>query len=118
MGYCDTILTLTLTPAQTNCVCNIFVPNAFSPFSSQGVNDVFYPYGGDCAKEVLLFQIYDRWGELIFNKKNLPLNDVASGWNGTFNGRELNPAVYVYLIDIQLIDGSIRRFVGDVMLVH
>ena len=118
LGSCDTVLTLALTPAESNCVCNIFIPNAFSPFTSLNINDIFYPYGDDCAKEVLLFQIYDRWGELIFNKKNLPLNDVASGWNGTFNGRELNPAVYVYLIDIQLIDGSIKRFVGDVTLVR
>lgn len=119
LGNCDTVLTINLTTDPTvACACNLFIPNAFSPFSSLGVNDIFYPYGDTCAKEVLFLSIYDRWGELVFTKTNFPLNDATSGWNGTFKGRELQPAVYTYVTAIKLSDGSVRQLAGDVTLVR
>jgi gliding motility-associated-like protein len=63
-------------------------------------------------------QIFDRWGEQVFQKTNFPLNDAASGWDGTFRGQELNSNVFTYRIDIQLIDGRVKRFSGDVTLLR
>jgi gliding motility-associated-like protein len=118
-GACDTSLNLTLIPSNnTQCSCNIYIPNTFSPFSSQGVNDVFFPYGSDCAKSVAIMQIFDRWGELVFTKSDFPLSNESVGWNGTFKGQQLPPDVYVYRIDILLVDGRIERFAGDVTIVR
>ncbi len=101
-----------------NRTCNIFIPNVFSPFSSVGENDVFYPYASDCAKQVAFMEIYDRWGELVFHKINFPLNDPSSAWDGTFNGKQLEAAVYAYRIEILLADGRLERFLGDVTLMR
>jgi gliding motility-associated-like protein len=98
--------------------CAVFIPNVFSPFGSLGANDVFYPFGGNCAQNVTIMQIYNRWGELVFEKINFPLNDAASGWDGRYKGQELEPAVFTYRLDIQLIDGRIERFSGDVTLLR
>ena len=119
LGSCDTLLNVHLTASHaSNCDCQIFIPNAFSPFTTEKVNDVFYPYGSDCAKSVAIMQIFDRWGELIFSKTNFPLNDESSGWNGTFKNKQLTPDVYVYRIDILLSDGSIERFAGDISIMR
>jgi Pregnancy-associated plasma protein-A/CHU_C Type IX secretion signal domain/PQQ-like domain/SprB repeat len=101
-----------------NKTCNIFIPNVFSPFSTVGSNDVFYPFASDCAKQVLLMEVYDRWGEKVFYKVNFPLNDPFNAWDGTFNGKQLEAAVYTYRIEILLADGRLERFFGDVTLIR
>jgi gliding motility-associated-like protein len=101
-----------------NRECNIFIPNVFSPFSTVGDNDVFYPFASDCAKQVTFMEIYDRWGEMVFHKINFPLNDPSNGWDGAFNGKQLEAAVYAYRIEILLADGRSERFFGDVTLIR
>jgi gliding motility-associated-like protein len=103
---------------QVDRVCNIFIPNAFSPFSTVGDNDVFYPYASDCAKQVAFMEVFDRWGEMVFHKINFPLNDPSNAWDGTFNGKQLESAVYTYRIEIILADGRLERFFGDVTLMR
>jgi gliding motility-associated-like protein len=103
---------------QVNRVCNIFIPNVFSPFSTIGENDVFYPYASDCAKQVAFMEVFDRWGEMVFHKINFPLNDPSSAWDGTLNGKQLEAAVYTYRIEIILADGRLERFFGDVTLMR
>lgn len=103
---------------QVNRVCNIFIPNVFSPFSTVGENDVFYPYASDCAKQVAFMEVFDRWGEMVFHKINFPLNDPSSAWDGTLNGKQLEAAVYTYRIEIILADGRLERFFGDVTLMR
>jgi gliding motility-associated-like protein len=101
-----------------NRVCNIFIPNVFSPFSTLGDNDAFYPFGSDCAKQVAFMEVFDRWGEMVFHKINFPLNDPLSGWDGTLNGKPLEAAVYAYRIEIILADGRLERFLGDITLIR
>jgi gliding motility-associated-like protein len=101
-----------------NRECNIFIPNVFSPYSTVGNNDVFYPYASDCAKQVAFMEIFDRWGEMVFHKINFPLNDPSNAWDGTFNGKQLEAAVYTYRIEIILADGRLERFFGDVTLIR
>ncbi len=67
---------------------NIFVPNAFSP-NGDGENDILRVRGS--FVDEMLFRVYDRWGQLIFESR-----DQEIGWDGTFKGKLLNPAVYVY----------------------
>jgi len=69
----------------------VFVPNAFSP-NSDGHNDVLYAQSG-IIQEIEQFQIYDRWGSLVFES-----NDWSIGWDGRYNGAELSPDVYGYFL--------------------
>jgi FOG: PKD repeat len=64
---------------------NLFIPNTFTP-NGDGSNDVFYPRGKGLER-VKMLRIFNRWGEVVFEKKDFPVNDAASGWNGTFKGR-------------------------------
>lgn len=70
----------------------LFIPNAFSPNDDQQ-NDILFVKGNTI--ETMHIAIYDRWGEKVFET-----NDKNIGWDGTFKGAKVAPAVYVYYLDI------------------
>ena len=46
----------------------------------------------------LTFQIFDRWGEKVFET-----TDQAIGWDGTYNGKLVDPDVYVYHLEVECV---------------
>lgn len=98
---------------------HIYIPNAFSPWNEDGDNDVFLIFAdGDQIEKVDIFQIFDRWGEMVFTDQNFKPNDPAHGWNGRLKDQLLVPAVFVYYAEIRLIDGRVLLYKGDVTLVR
>ena len=95
----------------------IFIPNAFSPDGS-GRNDGFTVYSDFTVVEIELLQIFDRWGNLVFERRDFPTNDESLGWDGTFRGEEMNTGVFVYLAQIQFSDNEVETFSGDVLLLR
>ncbi len=99
------------------------VPNAFTPNpngssggSGQGsngsFNDVFLPIVKGAVEYNL--QIYDRWGNLIFESNN---QDI--GWDGfNVDGKPLPAGVYVYKLTVLLSDGQRSTQVGDVTMIR
>lgn len=70
---------------------NLYIPNAFSP-NNDGKNDVLYVRGNQITE--LYFAVYDRWGQRVFETK-----DIAKGWDGSLKGRKLDPAVFGYYVE-------------------
>ncbi len=95
----------------------IYVPNAFSP-NGDNNNDFFYIHGGAGIVEIERFIIFERRGGTLFERLNIQPNDPTVGWDGTFKGQKLNPAVFVYYAEIKFIDGKTEVFSGDVTLVR
>jgi gliding motility-associated-like protein len=95
---------------------NVFIPNTFSP-NGDGVNDIFYPRGSGLFK-IQTLRIFNRWGQVVFEKNSFDANDVTAGWDGTFKGARLNPDVYVYTIDIICDNNSILVYKGNVALIQ
>lgn len=87
-----------------------FVPNAFTP-NGDGYNDVFK--GKGVGVKVSLFQIFDRWGELIFSSTN-----PNAYWDGTYNGKPAQNDVYIYKIQLTGYDNSYFEKTGHVTLVR
>ena len=94
---------------------NLFIPNTFTP-NGDGSNDVFYPRGKGLER-VKLLRIFNRWGEVVFEKKDFPVNDAASGWDGTFKGRKAQADVYVYQAEVFCDNGDIIRLNGNIALI-
>lgn len=65
---------------------NVFIPNTFSP-NGDGSNDVFYPRGTgiDRAKHL---RIFNRWGEVVFERYDMPANSASVGWDGNWKGKK------------------------------
>ncbi len=102
-----------------NVLCNdknYFVPNTFSP-NSDGHNDRFYPRGSNITR-INSMRIFNRWGELLFERRNFAANDPAAGWDGTAKGKPANPDVYIYMIEFICENAAIVPFRGNVMLMR
>ena len=95
----------------------VFMPNVFSP-NDDGFNDLLFVQGGDEIAIVHSMEIFDRWGELIYTVQNFNANDPNAAWNGKHGGQEASPGVYVYVVEVEFIDGEKVLFHGDVTLMR
>jgi gliding motility-associated-like protein len=93
---------------------NVFLPNTFSP-NGDGQNDVFYPRGNGVIN-IKSMIIFNRWGEVMYERKNFALNDPTAGWNGTYKGVALTPDVYVYVVEVQCGNNEVFGLKGNVTL--
>lgn len=98
------------------CQVSVFIPNTFSP-NNDGMNDHFYPRGKDIYR-IKSFRIFDRWGELVFQRTDFSANDEMSGWDGTFKGHPASSDVYTYVIEVLCNNNNISTFQGDVALIR
>lgn len=96
---------------------NVYIPNAFSP-DNDGINDFFVPFTGSGVTNVKSMQVYDRWGELVFEKKGFVPTGELDGWNGQFRGKQIPTGVYVYLIEVEFIDGISLLYRGSVLAIY
>jgi gliding motility-associated-like protein len=93
----------------------IYIPNAFSP-DGDGVNDVLMVRGKGVSK-VRYFRVFNRWGQIVFERSNFDANDPRYGWDGKINGIPANPDVYVYTADVLCTAGGAFVYKGNVTLV-
>jgi hypothetical protein len=96
---------------------DVYAPNVYHPGSDQG-NEAFTLFSKDILP-IKIMRIYDRWGGLVFEKRDIFTNDLSSGWDGTTtDGKKLNPAVFVWVAQIELTPGNVQYLYGDVTLVR
>jgi len=91
-----------------------YVPNSFTP-NGDGINSVFIPViteGLDLNEYELI--IYNRWGEKVFET-----NEVTTGWDGTFNGKQVPTGTYVWDMRIKHLYGpDLEKVQGHVTLIR
>lgn len=95
---------------------NYFIPNTFSP-NGDGQNDVFYVRGRS-IDNVQSLRIFNRWGQMVFERRNFNANDPSSGWNGLINGKPADPDVYVYVAEVICENATIIPLRGNVALIR
>ncbi|MCI5057386.1 MAG: gliding motility-associated C-terminal domain-containing protein, partial [Flavobacteriales bacterium] len=92
-------------------VSSIFIPNGFTP-NGDGINDEFGAVGRGISAEDFSFQIFNRWGDLLFTSTKL--NDH---WDGRFNGTLVQDGIYSYKLVYRLEDNKrIQTEVGEVYM--
>jgi gliding motility-associated-like protein len=121
---CDSVVILTTTldlPEICDPVVvkkSVFIPNVFSP-NGDGINDVFTVYANPAiVTNVGLLQVFDRWGALIGEWHDFVPGDLSRGWNGSYNEKLLDPAVFVWVCHVDYYDGTSEVLYGDVSLVR
>lgn len=95
---------------------DVFIPNAFSP-NNDGYNDLFFINANQAVARIKDFKVFNRWGSLMYEGQDLPPNESSSGWNGFFNGELMNTGIYVWVAEIEYLDGEVVLMKGDVTLV-
>lgn len=94
----------------------VFIPNAFTP-DGDGLNDILMVRGTG-IKIVKKFIIFNRWGEVVFDKQNFNVNDSRFGWDGKIRGVKASPDVYVYLVEVACENDTIYSYKGNVTIIN
>ena len=97
----------------------LYIPNIFTP-NNDGINDRFSIFLGSLSniERVLSFQIYNRWGELVYEENNFVPENGLPAWNGNFKGEPVSTGVYAYKINVMFNDGSTFLKGGNVTLMR
>jgi gliding motility-associated-like protein len=103
--------TSTTNVVEKDCMFGVYIPSAFTP-NSDGRNDIFKALV--FGKIIYFsFNIYDRFGELVFST-----NNPSKGWNGLINGQPQNTGTYVWQCAYQLEGSTAKVEKGTVVLMH
>ncbi len=91
----------------------IFIPNAFTP-DGDANNGIFFAQGFGILDEGFEFQIFNRWGELIYYSE-----DLSAGWDGNYRTAEpAQDGVYVWTVKFKDLTGKRHEQNGHVSLLR
>ncbi|HMO62864.1 MAG TPA: PKD domain-containing protein [Ferruginibacter sp.] len=93
---------------------SIMAPTAFTP-NGDGLNDVFMLRG---ISNIEWMQIYDRLGNLVFEKKNFYTGDNSNGWRGDYKGKPAAQGTYTYFAQIRCETGYKFLKKGTITLIR
>lgn len=90
-----------------------YVANAFTP-NADGYNDTFKPIINVVDLKSFEFQVFDRWGGVIYQT-----NNPWAEWDGSAGGGEVPGGVYAYrAYAIDAIKGDVYELFGHVTIVR
>lgn len=90
-----------------------YIPNAFSP-NKDGINEGFGPVISGGSESNYSFEIYSRWGDLVFNT-----NDITKFWDGTMLKKYTTPQnSFVYRIVVYDLCDNIHEYLGSFVLIR
>lgn len=92
----------------------MLVPDIFTP-NNDGLNDYFnfVPAIKNATLTVLRFQIYNRFGQLVYDNET-----PDDGWDGNINGKNAEPDSYIYMIEAAIEGCANQTFEGEVLLLR
>jgi len=93
----------------------VYIPNVFTP-DGDGINDVLM-VRGQGIKTVKMFRVFNRWGEIVFEKANFVPNEKPNGWDGKVRGVKAPPDVYVYMCEVMCENDVPFTYKGNVAIV-
>lgn len=96
----------------------VYVPGAFSP-NGDGNNDLFRIYARPgSVKQVLNWQVFNRWGGLVFEREHFHPDKPSAGWDGVFRQQPAPAGVYAWQAKVEYTDGSTSLMSGGVQLLR
>jgi gliding motility-associated-like protein len=90
----------------------IYMPTAFVPNNGRGVNNFARPtYVG--IKELKAFNIYNRWGQLVFSTR-----DMLKGWDGNISGAPQPTQTFIVIIEAIDVNGKPHKVERTLTLIR
>lgn len=94
----------------------VYAANVFDPSAASPDNTFFLQSRNPLP--VLHLQIFDRWGELVFERNNFTTNDIIQGWGGQTRGRNAPSGVYFWHAVLPDPNGNLIKMKGDITLLR
>jgi gliding motility-associated-like protein len=92
----------------------VFIPNAFTP-DNDGLNDIFMIRASG-IQSIKSLRIFNRWGQVVYDRSNFVPNDPKFAWDGRVNGVIGGPNVFVYTLEVICDDGTPYFYKGNVSI--
>jgi gliding motility-associated-like protein len=89
----------------------IYIPNIFNPNDLYQENQTFKIFGSKIKRYNL--EIYNRWGEKVFDS-----NTQENAWNGMYKGDYVQSGDYIYIAEIEMLDGQILKRKGTFVFIR
>lgn len=83
---------------------HVYFPSIFTP-NSENSSGFYLSYKPSIDK-VVFAQIYDRWGNLLYEHTNYDPIATNFNWDGTFRGQLVDSGVYVVVVKYKLLSGD------------
>ena len=93
-----------------------YLPNVIS-CGGDVDNSSFYLHASDEGVLNYEMAIFDRWGQPMYDRSQIPPNDADAGWRGFHKGSKVSNGVYVYSLLIRLEDGHEERQLGEILVI-
>jgi len=99
-GFCENSDSVTV-EIQPCPECFAYFPNVIKPDS--GDENSLFGLQASCEVSAFFMQIFDRWGGLVFETK-----DISHGWDGSFRGKTASSGVYLFRVTAVLDFGNLK----------
>lgn len=93
----------------------VYIPDAFSP-NGDGKNDLF-SIKGQGIRTIKYMRIFNRWGEMVFERKDFEVGDTKGAWNGKYKGQLVPSGSYIYFAEMSCNEQTFTRK-GTVTVVY
>jgi gliding motility-associated-like protein len=81
---------------------DLFVPTIFSPNGTgPDANNKLCVFGTASCIEELKFQVFNRWGEVVFET-----TDIENCWDGNYKDKPANSGIFVYRLYVKLYNND------------
>lgn len=95
---------------------SLYFPNAFNPQSLQ--DNYFTLFAGQGVARVVRLQVFNRGGNMVYERRNFVPNDPAAAWDGKWGSRTAPAGVYSWVAEVEFINGKRQHFSGNVTLIN
>lgn len=112
-GFCTVRKRITLLFPDNE---KLYLGNVFAPLSHRN-NQFYIQAAANSRIKIIDFQIYDRWGGLVFSNSNARVNNPSDGWDGRVEGRLVNTGTFIYLVRYETSRGDSKIKTGEVLVV-
>ena len=98
--------------------CPLVIANIFSP-NGDGVNDfVELTWQSTDQVQIKQFSVFDRWGNELHSLSGVWIDNRHVLWDGNAKGKEANPGVYTYFLQIENENKETFSYKGDITLIR
>jgi gliding motility-associated-like protein len=109
----DSVMVTVLLQNSSGGTCDtVYVPSAFTP-NGDGKNDILQPFGSKLNTQWLLFRVFNRWGQLVYESR-----EFGKGWDGRIKGQPQPTETYVWVVEYINSIGETRVHRGTSVLLR